>query len=115
MLPMTTKTENDPIIQTVRGAAFCTTWHAMDIAWNPHFDQAQFTVEMWALAKLPKEWLVTCTFPEANERGELGWGLHVGSQGELAGMIVGKETRWVWNQSPILDGQWHHLAMTYDG
>ena len=62
-----------------------------------------------------KEWLVTCVFPEPNKRGESAWGLAVGSQGELAGMIVGKHTRWVWNHSPILGGQWHHLAMSFDG
>ena len=67
------------------------------------------------MPKLMKESLVTCTFPAANRYGQLGWGLAVGSQGELAAMIVAGETRWVWNHSPIVDCQWHHLAMTFDG
>ena len=112
---MTVKTHNDAIVQSPRGKAFCTTWHAMHINWDRRFEQSAFTVEVWALPKLMKESLVTCIFPEANSQGQLGWGLAVGSQGELAAMIVGAKTRWVWNQSPILDGQWHHLAMTFDG
>ena len=113
---MTMKSDNDAIVQSPRGKAFCTTWHAMHIDWDRRFEQSAFTLEVWAMPKLTKEWLVRHrAFPEANSQGQLGWGLAVGSQGELAAMIVGKQTRWVWNHSPILDGQWHHLAMTFNG
>ena len=113
----TSKSEifSDPIVMSDRGKAFCTMWHWAHFPWDARFDQSAFMVETWARPKLAKEWLVTCALPQANDRGEIGWGLAVGSQGELAGMILGKQTRWVWNQTPILGGTWHHLAMTYDG
>ncbi|MGD0137857.1 MAG: LamG-like jellyroll fold domain-containing protein [Tepidisphaeraceae bacterium] len=114
---MNTDIASDGFIQTSRGKAFCTAWNALDIPWHERFDQPSFTVEIWAIPKLAKEWLITCVYPRGSAHAESGWGLVVGSQGELAAMIAGKQTRWVWNQPPIpiIDGQWHHLAMTFDG
>ena len=44
---MTLKSDNNAIVQTAHGKAFCTVWHAMHFAWDQRFDQSAFTVEVW--------------------------------------------------------------------
>ena len=131
--------ENHPIIQTDRGHALRLAWGLMDIPWHDGFDQSAFTIEIIAMPRVVREWLVTGVFPdiaaedasprtprglasaatisEQPSRPESGWGLMIGHQGELAAMIITRsgKTRIVWNHSRILDNKWHHLAMTYDG
>src|ERR1035441_8515932 len=95
------------MVGTDRGTAMCTAWAAMDVPWSELFSQPAFTVEMWAMPKLPREWLVTCVYPEGGEYPQLGWGLEVGCQGELAARIVekGKKSRVVWNRTTVADGR----------
>ena len=89
----------------------------MDVPWHERFDQPAFTVEMSARPRIAKEWLATCVYHESVSRPECGWALIVGHQQELAAMILFKSAkmRIVWNRTTIVDGKWHHLAMTYDG
>ena len=101
-----------PIISiTGRGQVLDANLGAMLVPVDAALDVQPFTIELWAQPRSTNEWLVTARLP----RFEKSWALTVGGDGDVAAFFAANDGQWFWNQRKVVDGRWHHIAMTYDG
>jgi beta-mannosidase len=104
---------NSAIVDADAARALATARGLIDIPWQEDFAATPFSIEAWVKPGLAREWVVTCAYPAG--KAIAAWAMTVGAQQELAAVIIGEKARWIWNQTRIVDGKWHHLAVVFDG
>ena len=85
---------------------------------NPNYDE-RFTIAAWINAEDPNGAILSKTDPEADDQGDGfgGWGFYL-IDGKLKLLMV---QRWlddalrVATAAPVTLGEWHHVAVSYDG
>ena len=78
---------------------------------TPALDLCPFTIEMRVLPRAKSAWLLVNRTPDFSR----SWALTVGQDGDLAAYLSTEGGKWLWTGHTILDGQWHDIAMTFDG